>query len=467
MMTFKTLERRTGVIIVFTIFTSGCATYHPKPITSETVEAKLRVPGYHELSMKAAAINHPLIPPVKLNPDQGLSPDEASVLAVLLNPSLQAIRDQRALAQAQLIEAGLLPNPELSASIDIPIGGPSGKVNAFGLDLNWDITALIYRSAKVDMENDHVKSVNLEVAWQEWQIAQAARDAVNHWLCIEDQMEISRKFSLYMKNYLDCVMSAVSAGSLGGEELASARENSRRAEEDVINLEKQASRQMFLVKQLIGLPFDSSVRLNKAKKLPSFARVPCDGNSMITGIENRRPDLLALKFGYESQEAAVRTAVLEQFPAIRIGSSISRDTDNMNTTGAVLSMELPIFNRKQGKIAYAQATRQKLFDEYASRVFEARSDVARITEAIHDTNKQIEYTMGVEDEMEQRIEKANSALNDGRMDAQKYTPLLQGVFETKMKIAALKGQLAEEVISLQSTSGYFEIPESSCKSPVN
>jgi len=48
--------------------------------------------------------------------DQPLSVYDVAVLAVENNPDLLATRTQRGVARAQVLEAGLLPNPSISAS---------------------------------------------------------------------------------------------------------------------------------------------------------------------------------------------------------------------------------------------------------------------------------------------------------------------------------------------------------------
>jgi hypothetical protein len=89
------------------------------------------------------------------------------VLAVLLNPALRAERDRRALSGAQLLDAGLLPNPELTYSLDVPTGDASGKTTAFGLGLSWPIDALFSRSARIDTAKRHKQAVELDIAWND------------------------------------------------------------------------------------------------------------------------------------------------------------------------------------------------------------------------------------------------------------------------------------------------------------
>jgi hypothetical protein len=79
-------------------------------------------------------------------------------MAVIVNPRLRAIRDQRGLASAQLLQAGILPNPQLSYSLAFPSGANPGKlVNAYGLGMSWEITSLIARSAKINAAKAQVE----------------------------------------------------------------------------------------------------------------------------------------------------------------------------------------------------------------------------------------------------------------------------------------------------------------------
>ena len=87
--------------------------------------------------VQAKEIKHPLLKPIDFDIRNGLSPDEAAVLAVIANTKLRAVRDQRQLAAAQLLQAGILPNPQFSYSLAPPTGGATqGTVNAFNFGLS-------------------------------------------------------------------------------------------------------------------------------------------------------------------------------------------------------------------------------------------------------------------------------------------------------------------------------------------
>ncbi len=450
---------RKGLVLIALVAVSGCTTYSPMPITPEAVHAKLQPPDMAELRILANEITHPILHPVEMKPEEGLSPNGAAVLAVLLNPSLRAARDQRALSSAQLLDAGLLPNPELTYSLDVPAGGDTaGKINAYGLGLNWDVTALLSRASRIGKAKAHTEAVDLDIAWQEWQVAQAAKAAVYQLVALQDQIALAEQACQRMAQNLAQIQKAVAGGSMTANTLNAAQAASRQANANRLDLGKEADQQRLQLMRLMGLPGDTQIRLSKDINLPSQVELPAVA-MLFKGLEQRRLDLLALRRGYDSQEAAVRAAIMEQFPRISIGPTISRDTDNIRTTGFGLNIKLPIFNRNQGKIAHKRATRQKLFDEYVNRVFEAHSDIELILSGIRFTNEQLAAAQAAQAHLGRLVENYRAALADGRTDTLIYYTAWNGLVSTQMKICVLKGQLARAVVALQLTTGFYEIPK--------
>jgi outer membrane protein, heavy metal efflux system len=448
-----------GWALIALVGISGCASYHPMPITSEAVHASLQPPGMDELRILASQINHPILHPVELNPNEGLSPDGAAVIAVLLNPPLRAIRNQRAVSSVQILEAGLLPNPELTYSLDVPTGGnTTGRVTAYGLGLDWDMTSLISRASKVYEAKALKEAVDLDIAWQEWQVAQSAKNAVFQLFSLQNQVGLLEQVHKRMAENLVHVQKAVAEGSMTAADLKAAQTANSSANENRVDIEKQADQQRLQLGRLLGLPADTQIRLSKGIHLPSQVAMPT-ATALFEGLEQRRLDILALRRGYDSQEAAVRAAVLEQFPRISIGTTISRDTDNIRTTGFGLNIELPIFNRHQGKIVLERATRQKLFDEYVGRIFEARSDIEQVESGIHFLNEQIASAQAVETDLGRLEENYRAALADGRTDALIYYGVWKDFINAQTKVAALEAQLAQAVVALELASGFYEIPK--------
>lgn len=66
------------------------------------IDRALRVPSADIIAQRAIHLHHPMLRPITLDPRQPLSPQEAAVLAVLVNPNLTALRDRIGVSSAQL-----------------------------------------------------------------------------------------------------------------------------------------------------------------------------------------------------------------------------------------------------------------------------------------------------------------------------------------------------------------------------
>jgi outer membrane protein TolC len=131
---------------------------------------------------------------------------------------------------------------------------------------------------------------------------------------------------------------------------------------------------------LMRLDTDAPLPLAPLPALPTFDVLRAQ--SAITSMGEHRPDLAALRFGYAAQEARLRGAILGQFAPLSIGVDASRDSSKVLNIGPSASLELPVFDRQQGKIAIADATRQQLHDEYTARIDAATADAQALLSAI-------------------------------------------------------------------------------------
>ena len=169
---------------------TACSTYHAKDLNVQALAQQNTSISNDQLHIQARQIKHPLLKPVPFDLSDGLSPDEVAILAIIQSPELRAARSKQGVANAQLLQAGLLPNPRLAYNYADPSGGlQQGKVQGYGLSLDWEFTALLTQSNKISAAEAEQKAINLQIAWQEWQVAQAAKLAC-YQLQVYDQQAI-------------------------------------------------------------------------------------------------------------------------------------------------------------------------------------------------------------------------------------------------------------------------------------
>jgi outer membrane protein TolC len=440
---------------IFVLLAGGCDRYDPQPLSSDRIEQSLAPADAATLRIKVSEIHHPTLRTVALDPTAGLTPDEAAVLAVVVSPALRAQRDERATSAAELLQAGILPNPQLAYNMEFPVGGSDqGAVTAYGVGVNWDINALITRDARVRAAREGLASVDLDIAWQEWQTAQAARLAVYDLFALRQQLALVQDVDHRLRENLTLMQSAVDQHQKTVLDLAAAEAASRDAHAAVLTGQHDVEHQRLMLNRALGFPPETRIEISSAIDLPDRLD-PQSSQDLTTGLETRRLDLLALQRGYNSQEETVRAAILGQFPKINLGLDNQRDNTNVKSIGFSVGIELPIFDRNQGAIATERATRQKLYDEYVQRIFEARSDIAIALADIQSIGDQIADDEAAVPSLQRLVDTYKSALNRGNLDVLSYYAALNDLTNRRIDILKLKQALTDTRVALEIASAEY------------
>jgi outer membrane protein TolC len=408
----------------------------------------------NDVRIRAGGFRHPLLKPVLFDDRDGLSPDEAAVLAVIANPALRAVRDRRGIASAQLLQAGILPNPRLSYDFGIPVGGNrQSGVNTFGLGLGWDITSLISRGAHLDEAKANASSIDLDVAWQEWQVAEGARLHAYHLIISKKRLALAKQAEASYERLWEDVKRSIVLGVKTRFDLSAAETRLQGAKSQVLNAQSTMNRERLALNRALGLPSKRMISLEK-DVIPRLKQCP-PATALFKDAEAGRLDLLALRLGYQSQEARVRGAIRSQFPRINLGLTGGRDTDNIQTVGMGLSIDLPFFDHNQGRIAKERATRKQLFDEYIARLFETRSNMDRLIAAIEAVRQQI---MGVDESLsilKTLAENYRRAADAGQADVFSCYKAVSSLYNKRIQRIELEQRMIDLGIALEIASGRY------------
>ncbi|WP_347400359.1 TolC family protein [Sphingomonas paeninsulae] len=107
-------------------------------------------------------------------PGAPLSVAQVTALALQNNPDLRAARGKHGLAQAQLLQSGILPNPSLAGAL-LPLISGAGTVTGWNVGLTQDIKSLITYRARRQAAGYAAQQIDAEILWNEWQVAGQAR----------------------------------------------------------------------------------------------------------------------------------------------------------------------------------------------------------------------------------------------------------------------------------------------------
>ncbi|MGA7826392.1 MAG: TolC family protein [Geobacteraceae bacterium] len=425
---------------------AGCALYHPKPLAT-TPSFLNQVPRF----IVKGKLPHTKSTSHPFNPDDGLDMTEVTILAVANNPDLRAARDEQGIAASQLMAAGILPNPQLTAGIDHPFGVGPGYFNAFNLGLSYDIGTLVTRSAAIDSAQANSRNIYWSLLWQEWQVMQKARLLFIRSI-EEDKMrhEMMAYRDLLADRYQRADR-ALQQGNMTIDAVSANLSELQSIQGRLAELERRHSQTRHDLNALLGLAPEVDLALTDSVELPTITDAAVPG--LLRQLPQRRPDLLALQAGYESQEAQVRKAVLAQFPALNVGLTRARDTSNINTYGFGVTLTLPLFDRNQGAIAVARATRRKLYDEYQARLNGAYSETKSLMAQIVLVQRQYQAVRDSLPALANVVEKAAKALASGNMEFATFTSIQSALYEKRLEALSLEQSLLEQKAVLQTLVG--------------
>ena len=410
-----------------------------------------------EMTLRIRASHFQNRSPEELSVDlrRGIGPDDAATIALYSNPALRAIRDRRGLATAQLIQAGILPNPVVSYARDFVTGGSTaGTRDGYTFSAGWEFSALIPFLPKQTAARKNFQSVDLDVAWQEWQIAVNARMAVYRVVGLDAQAAQAREANEGLQQSTDAMRKAVDAHEKTVLDLAAAESASQDSRATMLAVEQEFEKQRLGLNKILGAGPDTRVALRSGLVLPSRLAAPAE-QELFDDLESRRLDLLGLQRGYESQDATVRAAILAQFPKMSVAFTKATDTTNVKTTGFNIAVDVPIFDRNQGVIATERATRQRLRDEYNQRVFEARSDIAVAIADIRSLNRQIAAAEEALPLLEKLVSSAQTAVEQRNADVLSYYTARSNLLQKRIQLIKLQEQLLEAHTALEIASGRY------------
>lgn len=426
------------------VLLSGCALYHARPLAAapDTLAAPSR------LRADMAAMRVAPLKPVMVDARDGFDPLEVAVLAVLNSPELRAKRAAIGVNAAQVFQAGLLPEPQISVSVDRPVSGPDTQT-AYNISPSLDIAALLARSNTLRAARFTRQQADLDVLWAEWTTAQQARQFAETALANETRAAYLQQIAaaaaeryshssraLERRDVTLQTAAADLAVKIDAEtQLATARHDALKARRDLNAL----------------LNLEASVVLPLVPGPAPATYDPDAVRAALASLPTRRPDLLALRAGYQAQDAKVRQAVIAQFPLASIAYAYAKDPAGTTTQGLSAVVALPIFGNRYADVKVQNATRDQLRAEYQSRLDQTEAEVKNAQAELAGAVAQAAVLGADVPRLQALAGPAIAAYDRGDIDSQAYLTLTQNLLSKRADLddKALAARVAE--IQLETT----------------
>ena len=304
-----------------------------------------------------------------------LDTESAVAIALLRTRHLQALYEDLRIAQADLVEAGLLRNPIFHVEGRFPAGG---GLAAFDLGLEEDFLSILFLPLRKRVAAASFEATKLRVAEHVLTLAGEVRVAFYLLQGTEQLAELRRTVLQATEASSDLARGLHEAGNIRDLDLDSELALHEEAKLALARAEIERTDARERLNALMGL-WGPETGWKISARLPE---VPEEEES-VEGIESRAvaASLTLAQRRIEIEREAQRLGFVRKTsltPEVAVGVSAERESESgLWTTGPAIALSLPLFNQGQPAVARAVAVLNSLQESYAAEATELRSAVRR------------------------------------------------------------------------------------------
>lgn len=435
---------------------SGCRAYEPMPLKPTLEWAALVQRGRENLVPADAPPTGASSPMPGLRSEwfplesvidirDGIRLAEANAIALFYNPKILRARHDANVTGAQLLQAGLLENPELFL-------GPRFSTKTSDLilpsSLSWELPLWGQRPASRDLAGSQLKKARLDLQAKELQVLVDVRRQYFHLWSVTRELEVIDALTRTSSLIAAWVKRLDAAGEIDGTSVWLASWETSQIES--LRLEKQGQRRRHAnqLLRLLGLLPSTEIEVvaTASDAAPDLAETSLE-------LLRRHPLIRAAHESYEESEAALRLEITRQYPSVSLGPEFEDDSGD-SSIGFGLGLELPLFDRNQGNIAAAEARRNAARDDYRAALMalahqesEARMEAATARESLESLRQ------GPARDANQVLRSLEARLDLGVSGVLEVLSTQRALTDARLQEIRLEKQLAEATFSAAVAGG--------------
>ncbi len=338
-------------IAVFT----GCAHFHPQPISSTQTVARFEQRSLADETLRRYTETH-LQRAFQTWPPPAWDLESLTLAAFYYQPSLDVARARWAVTTAGKATAGERPNPTLSVTpaYNTTTTVPSPWIVKPSLDIPIETAGK--RGYRIAQATQLSEVARLNIAMVAWQVRSAVRRSLVNLDAALTKETLLKKQERIQTDNVQLFEAQLEAGVASPFEVSHARVALSQTRFTVFDAERQSSIARLQLAEAIGIPPDAlkGIEFNFEEVRVSPADVPAAAARRQALLN--RADILGALAEYSATESALQLEMAKQYPDIHLSPGYDYDQgDNKWSLG--LSVTLPVLNQNQGAIGEAQARR--------------------------------------------------------------------------------------------------------------
>ena len=376
--------------------------------------------------------------------DDGLTEDEALAIALWNNAAFQELLADLGVARGDLIQAGLLPNPEVLYFFNVPN-------KPFKYALEFPLEALWLRPVRVASAAAESARVADRLAQAGLDLMRDVRQAYADVLLAKARLEVAKKTVELRNDIRGFAEKRLKNGDISEQEAATARIDALQGEQDATRAAFDVPIAEERLRNLLGMgPLRAPLALDPTPLPPPLN---ASADQLAADAMATRPDAAAAAKAVAAAEERVRLAKLGWVRFLGVlDASSGRATGH--EFGPAFRVTLPIFNQNQGGIARAEAELDRARRNQLTVANQIVLDVQRAYLQYQQATAELNaLKTTVRPEVEAAIGRSRAAYQEGNVAIFIVLETTRQLLDNYLREAVLNGDLRRTWAELERSVG--------------
>ncbi len=369
--------------------------------------------------------------------------------ALTYSPALQAQRAELRALEAEIVQAGLPPNPELGFDVENFAGSGGSR----GFD-GAEITAAVSQRLEIGGKRPkrtlvaalEAEALRAEIAAEEREVRIAADRAFTTLLEAREIRELSERNLDRSGENLSTLESLLEAGKSNRIDVAKAKLAVSEARELLAEARSAESNASAELSQTWG---GGAADITATGSLdPSVGGFPAGGESAL----KRHPAMKAAALRFARAQATYEVYIARRFSDVEVGGGVRQLRDADETAAVVgLTVPLPVFDRNQGNIQAAKERLGRAEAEARATESELRTQFTRYSSDLRTARtRATEFDSRTAAAARQTLEDTREAYAAGKASLLEVLDARETLFEVERGQARARADLLRARNSLQT-----------------
>lgn len=376
---------RSGLACALALALGGCAAPESPPVL---LSDDIRPPQAAPASKARPA------PATSQAQDTPLTLDRAVQTALAADPQIRAGFENVRQAEADLVTAGLLPNPEVTADLlmmpwgqpfrPTKQGGPAQTDVLVGFPIDWFLFGK--RAAAIVAAQKGVDVATAQFADLVRQRIAGTIAAYYDVLEAREQLALAREDLADLSQVQKVVANRVALGGVGTIELDRVQVSIYGAQREVRSRETALAGALSRLRAFLGMAGEAPVEVAGDLDVNAPA-APLAPEAAFAMAEDNRPDLVALRRQIAFATAGVDLEETRAYPEVRPSFGYTNQFQhemgfpNADSWNIALQMTVPVFDRNQGNIAKARSAKTQAELSLGAQLVALRAEIDQAVKA--------------------------------------------------------------------------------------